>query len=117
MLSDTKKLTDLQIALYNDIMSIAYSKAKLVEAVIKINRSIRNDKKESFVKSKTDNDIRLKNKDDFTIYIESEIQESLEKQEMIEMQIEYLDSTSKVLNNLIWGIKYRIESERINENI
>ena len=41
LLANTSSLNELQMKLYNDIMDISMSKAKLVDAIIRINRSIR----------------------------------------------------------------------------
>ena len=110
---DLKKLIDLQILIFADREIILEKKSRLVMSKIKIDKQIREKKKKAFVNAKTNSDILLKSYNDINIYIDAELTGEMEKLELIEMQINFLIETIKTIDSVIFGIKNRIELERI----
>ena len=110
---DLKKLIDLQILIFADREIILEKKSRLVMSKIKIDKNIREKKKKAFVNAKTNSDILLKSYNDINIYIDAELTGEMEKLELIEMQINFLIETIKTIDSVIFGIKNRIELERI----
>lgn len=107
------KMPNLQVVIYTDRQILVESKSKLLMSRIKINKSIRDNKKKAFTKAKTNSDILLKTYSDINIYIESELKDDLEKIELLDMQIDFLVETIKTIDNMIYGIRSRIELDNI----
>jgi len=110
---DLKKLIDLQILIFADRENILEKKSRLVISKIKIDKNIREKKKKAFIDAKTNHEILLKSYNDVNIYLEAELKDEMEKLELIEMQINFLIETVKTIDSIIFGIKNRIELERI----
>ncbi len=110
---DVKKIIDLQGIIYVDRQKVAEQKGKLYAAKIKFERSLRERRKKAFYKVRTQEDLSIKSKDEMLIFLEAELRLDLEKQEMLNSHIEFLDSTLKTIDNVIYGIANRIKIEEL----
>ncbi len=104
-----EKLTSLEMIIRNEIMQISEEKAKLLEAMIAISKIIKKKKAETLINLKTNDDLKLKNQTEQNILLENQLCDYVERQELIEMQLDFLTITSNNLTQLPWAIKNYIE--------
>lgn len=104
-----EKLPMVEIAIRNEVMNIADEKAQLLEGLISISKILRRKKADSIVELKTNSDLKIKNQSEQNILMESGLNSYIERQELIEMQVEYLDRAFANLKDLSWAIKNRVD--------
>ena len=104
-----EKLAMVEISTRNEIMQVSEEKAKLLEALVSITKIIKNKKAEKFLELKTESDLKLTNKDEFAILIDQSLSNYIERQELIELQVDYLDKTLKNMEQIGWVMKNRVD--------
>jgi|GEM_PF-1717302 len=104
---DIEKIIELQVELFSDRQIILEQKHKLYERVSKMNNDISRDKRSKYLEYSINYDLRL-NKDEKNIFIEADLANKSDLINLIDNHINYLDQTIKTLDNIIFGIKYRI---------
>ena len=102
-----EKITELQAELFYDRQIILEQKHKLYEKLIKRNNDLTRSKKNVIIDILTKTDIKFTAKDK-DICIDSELSEKVEISQIIENHINYLEQTIKTIDNIIYGIKYRL---------
>jgi hypothetical protein len=78
-----------------------------------LEKTLREKKKRAYVKTRTGEDLQVKYNSEINIFIESELKNELEKIELITMHIDYLEQTVKTIDQMIYGIKSRIDIETL----
>jgi len=110
MMGDIKKIPELQVDLYSALGFISDYKRNLVNMVIKKNNAIR-DKKYSILKTYTEEKSYRYTAIEKNIIIEGNLKNSMKTLEILNSQIEFYDEIYGILNNMVYGIKYRIDVE------
>ena len=108
-----EKLTMLEMTVRNEIMKVSEEKSKLLEALIALNKIIRNKKAEHLIELKTNTDLKLKTNDEYKTLMEAHLSDYTEREELIEMQIDYLTTSFNNLKDISWGIKNYIELNKM----
>lgn len=115
MLKFQDKFVDLEIEIHNEIMNAINDKVSLSNYLINLNKVLRQKKYEKFIEIKTEIDLKIKNKDDQNYVLENSIKDLLEREEVLLLQIEYMNETIKNLKDILWGIKNFIEVKKLFE--
>jgi hypothetical protein len=115
MLKNYEKFTDLQIEIYNEITNALNDKATISNHLVNINKILRQKKYENLIELKTNLDLKVKTKDDQTYIIENNLKDILEREEVLLLQIDYMDNIIKNLKDILWGIKNYIEIKKLLE--
>lgn len=108
-----EKLITLEITVRNEIMNAMDEKAKLLEAMVTISKIVRKKKADTMIDIKTNSDIKLKNQTEQIILLESALTDYMEREELISMQIEYMDRLFNNLKDILWGISRYIELNKM----
>lgn len=115
-LSETfKKLRNLpeaQATLYHDIQELNEVSTQTRMELSKLSRISTNKKKSVWIEIKTTCDFELKTKSDFDIWLEDEIVYYTEIENISKNQLQFYEESLKILNSMIYGIKYRIALEQ-----
>jgi hypothetical protein len=115
MLKNYENFTDLQIEIYNEITNALNDKATISNHLVNINKILRQKKYENLIELKTNLDLKVKTKDDQTYIIENNLKDILEREEVLLLQIDYMDNIIKNLKDILWGIKNYIEIKKLLE--
>jgi hypothetical protein len=115
MLKNYEKFNDLQIEIYNDITNALNDKATISNHLVKINKILRQKKYENLIELKTNLDLKVRTKDDQIYIIENNLKDILEREEVLLLQIDYMDNIIKNLKDILWGIKNYIEIKKLLE--
>jgi hypothetical protein len=115
MLKNYEKFNDLQIEIYNEITNALNDKATISNHLVKINKILREKKYENLIELKTNLDLKVKTKDDQIYIIENNLKDILEREEVLLLQIDYMDNIIKNLKDILWGIKNYIEIKKLLE--
>jgi len=110
MMKDIKKIPDLQVELYSALGFISDYKRNLVNMVIKKTNAVR-DKKYSILKTYTEEKSYRYTAAEKNIIIEGNLKNSMKAMEILNSQVEFYEEIYSILNNMVYGIKYRIEVE------
>jgi hypothetical protein len=115
MLKNYEKFNDLQIEIYNEITNALNDKATISNHLVKINKILRQKKYENLIELKTNLDLKVRTKDDQIYIIENNLKDILEREEVLLLQIDYMDNIIKNLKDILWGIKNYIEIKKLLE--
>lgn len=110
MMSDIKKIPELQVDLYSALGFISDYKRNLINMVIKKTNTIR-DKKYKILKTYTEDKGYRYTAPEKNIIIEGNLKNSMKAVEILNSQVEFYEEIYGILNNMVYGIKYRIEVE------
>lgn len=102
-----EKITELQAELFSDRQIILEQKHKLYERISKMNNSLHKNKKDLYLFYYSHYEIRLGSKEK-EMFMDADLANKLELNELIDNHINFLDQTIKTLDNMIYGIKYRV---------
>lgn len=116
MMGDIKKIPDLQVELYSALGYISDYKRNLVNISIKKNNIIR-DKKHTILKNYTEDKSYRYTAAEKNIIIEGNLKNSMHTIEILNSQIEFYEEIYSILNNMVYGIKYRIEVESYRKEL
>jgi len=113
MLKYPEKLVILQMDLYAAVMDIAENRIKISEALVEINKIVRSKRSESLVYHKTESDLKLNNVNEYNIMMNSDLNQYIERQELLNMQYDYLDIVYKNLKDMLYGVRNYIELQKV----
>jgi len=109
-------LATLQVELYSGYQDLAESKTDLLHTLASFNKVIAKQRELSFIKAKTESSVALKTAKDLDIFIESDLRSHIERQKILDGQLEFVEDTLKNIQNMIYGVKSRIDAEQIMNN-
>jgi hypothetical protein len=112
-ITDIKDIPKLQSELYTYRQMMVEKRSKLQNSLSKVNYKIKLHKKDAYLHFKTDYDISFKSYQDLNIFIDDYIKNWIEKQEVLLMQISFLEETVNTLDRMIFGVKSRLTVEQI----
>jgi len=112
-LQSVLKISDLQVMIYTERQMASEYHHYLVTLFIKLNRLYRKIFAEKYEFYSYKSQKRFPNENTKTNQILSEMAELVEKREMMDNHIKFMESTIKSIDNIIYGIKSRIEIEQI----
>lgn len=101
------KIVELQAELFSDRQILLEQKHKLYEKVSRLNSSINKQRKNKFIEYVTNYEIRLNGREK-DIFVEADLSTNIEFIDLLNNQINFLEQTIKTIDNIIYGIKYRI---------
>lgn len=110
-----KKISNLpetQAKLYHDIQELNEVSTKLRMELSKIHKQMRTTRKDRWIQIKTKVDFQLKTSDDFNVWLEEELTDLIELETLTKNQLMFYEETTKNINSMIYGIKYRIALEQ-----
>jgi len=108
----SENLGSLQGTLFAEIAIILDEKTSLVEGLITLNKSIRPKKKEALVNLKLNLELKMKTAGEQNVMIDADLNNYLEREDLLGMQIQFLEATLKNLNSMVWGIKNYIDLDK-----
>lgn len=109
MMNDPKKLVELEIIVRNEIMAVSDEKANLLESLINITKILKDKKAKKLTELKVNSDFLIKNKYEQDILIDQYILNYSERQDLLSMQIEFIDRTYNNLKDISWGIQRYVD--------
>lgn len=109
-LSRLEKMIELQTEVYSERQVIVEYNHELLATLSSLNSILKKKKKEKFINYSTNYDIMLKSPEK-TIMIEGDLSNLMERIDILENQIKFYDKTLKSIDNIVYGIKNRIELE------
>lgn len=109
-MGNIKNIPELQVDLYSSLGFISDYKRNLVNMAIKKTNAVR-EKKYSILKNYTEEKSYRYTAAEKTIIIEGNLKNSMKALEILNSQIEFYEEIYSILNNMVYGIKYRIEVE------
>lgn len=105
-----ENLAEVQVDLYSRRQEAVEYQFKLIGIVNKLKKSYVVEYKEAFDKAGKNEDLRYSEKEK-TKAAESATAETKYKMDSVSSQIDYFRETIKTLDNMIFGVKHRIEIE------
>jgi len=109
-------LATLQVELYSSYQDLAESKTDLLHTLASFNKVVIKKRQTAFIKAKTESLVALKTAKDLDIFIECDIRNHIERQKILDGQLEFVEDTLKNIQNMIYGVKSRIDAEQIMNN-
>lgn len=85
----------------------------IISLLVKINKSYNKQYSEKYKFYKYNSQERLPNDNLIKIRINSELEEIKEKREILDNHAKFMDGTVKTIDNIIYGIKYKVEITQI----
>ena len=113
LFKDIMKVGELQIKIYSDRQRLVEKIHYYLSALSKYTTKYKKKKSELFVKYTQASDLLLKTGAEKAIMIDADISVLKEKMDNIEFQIEFLKETVKTVDSIIYGIKNRIDLEKM----
>jgi hypothetical protein len=106
-----EELTTLSVELYSYRQLLVEDRYKLYETSVELNKRIK-------IKTKTTYDNLIGGTaTDRKMLVEAAISDTIYKNEIVQNHVNFLDSTIKNVDNLIWGVRLRVDIEKIQNGI
>lgn len=112
VMKENSNLGQIQSILFTEIAILTNEKVSLIETMISLNKAMRPKKKEALRNAKLNEELKPKTAAENNIMMDAELNIYLEREELLGMQIEFLESTLKNLNSMVWGIKNFIDLQK-----
>ena len=113
-LKNIYKIAELQTELYTERQIAVEYYHYLISLMIKINKVYKTKWAERWEHYTYKSQTRYPNEKEKQTKIISDLRDIIEKREIIENHSKYMDNTIKTLDNIIFGIKARVEIEQIS---
>lgn len=110
------QLADVQVELYSNRQVVLEHNHYLMSLFSKVNGKYKLKRKERYDHYYKNSDVRL-NKGEIEDLVNGDTYTQKEKVEMFEHQIEYFRETIKTIDNMIYGVKSRIDFEKFKNGI
>jgi len=112
-LKKIEDIADLQVSLYTERQLCLERYHYLMSLLITINKKYKREYAIKYDYYSNGSQVRYPNETIKNNKILSDLEDLVYKREQLENQYKFIDGTVKTLDNLIYGIKYRIEAEQI----
>lgn len=107
---DFKKLVDLEANLFFDRQLLVESRHKLMTKLSKLNTNLTIKKKDRHIYYKTDYSLKLTTTEK-DIAVDADLGEFTILVDLLDIHVQFLEQTIKTMDNIIYGVKYRITLE------
>jgi len=112
-LKDIMKLADLQVDVYTERQRAVEYYHYLISILKGLGRSYAKQYSQRYDFHSYQSDKRFANEKSKELQILADISEIVRKREVVENHCKFVDNTIKTIDNLIYGIKYRVDIEQI----
>jgi len=112
-LKDVMKLADLQVDIYTERQRAVEYYHYLISILKGLGRSYTKQYSDKYDFYSFEGQKRFANEKSKELKILSDISEIVRKREIVENHCKFIDNTIKTIDNLIYGIKYRVDIEQI----
>ena len=106
-------LSDLQVEVYSERQRALEYYHYIISLLIKVNKVYNKQYSEKYKFYKYQSQERIPNENLIKIRINSELEDLKEKREILDNHAKFMDGTVKTIDNIIFGIKTRVEVEQI----
>jgi len=113
-LKDIKKVADLQTYLYTERQIAVEYYHYLVSLLIRINKVYKSKWAERWEYYTYKSQSRYPNESEKKTKISSDLKDIIEKRSHLDNHLKFMESTIKTIDNIIFGIKARVEIEQIS---
>jgi len=113
-LKDVFKVSELMTEIYTERQRAVEYYHYLVSIFSGIQISYRKQWSEKYQHYKYNSNIRFPTEKKMEVQILSEMEEIIKKRDAIDNHIKFIDSTIKTIDNINWGIKYKVEIEQMS---
>ena len=107
------KISDLMLTVYTDRQRAVEYYHYLISLLVQINKKYRKAYAEKYDFYSYKSQKRFPNETTKNNQIQTELEDILEKRELIENHSKFMENTIKSADQMIYGVKYRIEIEQI----
>lgn len=109
-------LDEAQIHTYSTHQEAREYMYKLMNVCNKLNNSVKQIKKDKFLKYKKDYDLKLTG-NEIAILLDGDLSEILHKIQVLNTQIDFMKDTISLLNHMCYGINYRVQIEQLKKDL
>jgi len=113
-MKDIFKVSELMTSIYTERQLAVEYYHLLFSVLAKVSKKYRKQWAEKYDFYTYKSQKRFPNEKLKEIQILSEIEEIVEKRELLENQLKFINNTIQTIDNLIYGIKYKVEIEQIS---
>lgn len=113
LFKDFMKMGELQVKVYSERQRLIERIHYYLSTLSKYTTKYKKKKAELFIKYTQGSDLLLKTASEKSIMMDSDLSQMKEKIDNLEFQIEFLKETVKTVDSIIYGIKNRIDLEKM----